>query len=119
MPLCGSQHKAVLDHFPFDQKGVFSYDLVRLEKTLNKTLALVAAALLLSSCTVSKDQTTLALEGQGYSNIELGGPALWGCSEDDNFTRTWKATGSNGVRVKGVACSSLFKGVTIRTQGRA
>jgi hypothetical protein len=86
---------------------------------VNKTLLIAAAAVMLSSCTVGGDAVTLALESQGYTNVELGGPALFGCAKDDNFTRTWKATGQQGTRVKGVACSGLFKGVTIRPTGRA
>lgn len=85
---------------------------------MNRFLVL-AAVFGLAGCTVSEDQSLLAVQGQGYTNVELGGIALFGCGEDDDFTRTWKATGRDGVRVKGVVCSGLLKGATVRVQGRA
>ncbi len=90
-----------------------------MESSVKKAILVLALASALASCTVSKDSVTLALEGQGYTDITMGGPALFGCSDGDRFTRTWAATGVNGVRVKGVACSGFFKGVTIRSTGRA
>lgn len=90
-----------------------------LETSVKKFLPVLAVAFLLSSCTVGKDQSLLAVEGQGYSNVELGGPALFGCDKGDKFTRTWKATDQQGRRVKGVVCSGFFKGATVRLTGRA
>lgn len=81
--------------------------------------AVAALAVMSAGCTVGEQPTIDALEASGYTNVELGGIAMFGCGKDDDFTRAWKATGQNGVRYKGVACSSLFKGVTVRQTGRA
>lgn len=84
------------------------------------TAGVVACALTLSlaACTVQEDTAVGVLTAQGYSQIELGGPAFFGCSDDDELTRTFKARGVDGQGVEGVVCSGLFfKGATVRLTG--
>lgn len=76
--------------------------------------AFCAAAVALASCTVSEDRATSIIRSHGYTNIELGGPSIFGCSQDDTLTRTFKATAQNGARVSGSICSGLLKGATVR-----
>ena len=78
---------------------------------------LIFALLMLSivaGCT-NKDKTRQLLESHGMTNIEVGGYALWGCSEDDEVRTKFRATTATGQEVSGVVCSGiLFKGATIR-----
>lgn len=76
--------------------------------------AALLALCMLSACTSHTDARR-ALEGAGYTNIELGGYAFFACSRDDTLATSFKATGPTGVRVSGAVCSNLLiKGATIR-----
>lgn len=78
------------------------------------SLALVAiAASALVACS-DPDNARHALEGAGYSDIEMGGwEPLW-CGQDDDFTTTFTAKAPNGAKVSGAVCSGLMNGATIR-----
>lgn len=79
-----------------------------------KTLiAILLCSLLLSSCAGDLASEGI-LEGQGYTNIEIGGVNLFACSEDDIFRYNFTATNPYGKQVKGVVCSAPLKGYTIR-----
>lgn len=54
------------------------------------------------------------LENSGYTNIYIGGYDMWSCSEDDSFHTEFTATSPNGNYVRGVVCSDMLKGATIR-----
>lgn len=82
---------------------------------MKKVFAMTVAAIMMAGCTVSEGKSRGVLEAQGFTDVELGGPALIGCSEGDRFTRTFEAKGANDTRVKGVICAGLFKGATVRT----
>lgn len=86
---------------------------------MKKILIAIFAAASVAGCTVSEDDSRLAVEGQGYTDVELGGFAIFGCGKDDDFTREWKGTDRNGNRVKGVVCGGWLKGNTVRVTGRA
>lgn len=60
------------------------------------------------------DASRIALEGAGYSQIQMTGYELFGCSKDDLFHDGFTARGMNGKQVEGVVCSGLLKGATIR-----
>lgn len=79
-------------------------------KKLILALALVAS---LSACT-NADKSFRALEGAGYTQIQMNGYSFFGCGEDDAFHDSFTAKGANGKPVKGVVCSGWFKGSTIR-----
>jgi hypothetical protein len=81
-------------------------------KVTMRTLIL-AAALALTGCT-SHNDAKRALEGAGYTNIELGGYAWFDCGRGDDFATEFKATGPTGKRVQGAVCTGWFKGSTIR-----
>jgi hypothetical protein len=84
------------------------------------TLLVVVLVLLTVAFIVSPkadpDKATATLEASGYSEVEIGGPALWGCSDDDTFCTRFTAKGPTGVPVSGVVGSGYFKGSTIRLQ---
>jgi len=81
---------------------------------MNKFLILIVVATL-AGCTSSNDAEK-ALKGAGYTDIQIGGYAVFGCSEDDQFHTKFTAKGPSGVPVEGVVCSGWFKGATIRTK---
>lgn len=80
-----------------------------------KTFAAIVAALTLAACT-DVPKATRALEGAGYTQIEMTGWKMFGCSENDTFHTGFRAKGPNGQPVEGVVCSALLKGATIRVQ---
>ena len=54
-----------------------------------------------------------ALEMEGYSNIQLGGMALFACSDSDFPGRTFQAE-KDGKIVSGYVCCGLLKACTVR-----
>ena len=75
---------------------------------------ILAAAIALAGCT-NADGTRRVLEAQGFTNIEVKGYSLFGCSKDDTYHTAFEATGPSGKRVSGVVCAGLFfKGATVR-----
>lgn len=78
-------------------------------------IAIIGAALFLSSCGVNHDAGKRAIEAHGITNVEIGGYAFWGCSEDDALRSKWTGIGVNGQPVSGVICGGLlFKSYTVR-----
>ena len=54
---------------------------------------------------------------QGYTNIQMTGVPMWGCSEDDSMiaSSNFTATAPSGDNVDGTVCCGLvFKGCTVR-----
>lgn len=80
--------------------------------------ALVAFAILLSSCTSENDfqKGKQQLEQQGYTDIVNTGIDLFCCDEKDGFTTGFSAKDKSGNRVDGCFCSGVTKGLTIRFQ---
>jgi hypothetical protein len=76
-------------------------------------IALIATAFLCSACT-NPDTAIRILTDDGYSEIQITGYVPFGCSEDDVYATGFTATNSNGKIVRGVVCSGLLKGSTIR-----
>lgn len=73
------------------------------------------AVLALSGCGVPEADAKRAIEAHGITNVEIGGYAFWGCSEDDKLRSKWTGIGSNGQPISGVICGGLlFKGYTVR-----
>lgn len=56
-----------------------------------------------------------ALADAGYTDIELTGYRIFGCSDDDQFRTGFRAKSPAGRRVSGVVCAGWMKGNTIRT----
>jgi len=56
-----------------------------------------------------------ALEGAGYSNIQMTGYSMFSCGQDDVYKTKFSATGPTGKQVTGAVCAGIFKGSTIRT----
>lgn len=89
---------------------------------MNRLVTIAAAAaiaLTVSACSVNPQDAYRTLEAQGFTQIELlGYPFMgWGCADGDTFKTEFKAVGVNGKPIKGVLCSSAFKGVTVRITG--
>lgn len=68
----------------------------------------------LAGCT-KPNETRRLLEADGVEYIEIGGYSVFGCSEDDSFATKFSGV-KNGKSVKGVACSGILKGTTLRYQ---
>lgn len=79
-----------------------------------KKIFLVAVLALLAACT-SRSDAERALTAQGFTEIEVLGPAIFACSEDDFYKTKFRAKNPQGKMVEGVVCSGfLFKNATIR-----
>lgn len=77
---------------------------------------LVLAVLLLSGCTNSGDAHR-ALEGMGFTSIEITGYNYFACSKDDFYHTGFTAVNANHQIVNGTVCSGfLFKNSTVRFQ---
>lgn len=79
-----------------------------------KRLTVLLAALMLAGCT-DADGARKALNGAGYTDIQVGGYDVFACGQDDQYSTEFKAKGPTGKPVQGVVCSGVFKGSTIRT----
>jgi hypothetical protein len=80
----------------------------------NRFAFLAVALLALTACT-DNGAATRALQGAGYTDIQLTGYRWTGCSDSDDFATGFEAKGPTGVRVTGVVCSGWLKGATVRT----
>jgi hypothetical protein len=71
--------------------------------------------LLLVGCS-DPDTARRALDGAGYTEIQITGWNWTGCAKNDTYSTGFKAKGPTGKPVEGVVCSGmLLKGATIRT----
>jgi hypothetical protein len=60
------------------------------------------------------DQATRLLEEEGYTDITIGGGAVFGCGEGDWKRTSFQAKNRAGNYVRGVVCCGVAKGCTIR-----
>lgn len=67
----------------------------------------------LSSCT-NDEKAYDILVNEGYTDIEMTGYDLFGCSDQDTYSSGFKATNAHGNKVTGVVCGAFIKGYTIR-----
>lgn len=83
---------------------------------MTRTLAM--ALIVLSACIcvlpVSDATARAVLEAEGYTAIETGHVALWGCSDSDRFASSFRAKGPSGKVVKGEVCCGWWKDCTVR-----
>ena len=83
---------------------------------MKKTILTAMMVLSLAACTDPQDARRV-LEDAGYTQVEITGYRMTGCSQHDNIRTGFKAKGATGRQVTGVVCSeaSLFgKSNTIR-----
>lgn len=73
----------------------------------------ILAALMLAACS-DPDTARRVLEKNGFTEISVGGYAMFFCGKDDDFSTAFSATSPTGQRVSGAVCSGWFKGATIR-----
>jgi hypothetical protein len=82
----------------------------------NRNFFIIALCLgFLVGCTVPSDRAMHVLNGAGYTEINLGDRAWYGCSQDDSMNRKFVAKGPSGRRVSGVVCCGAWaKSCTVR-----
>lgn len=79
-------------------------------------LVLCAGAMLWfapAACT-SPSSTVSAAEALGFTDVQPGGYAWFGCGEGDHIATKFTATGADGHPVSGVVCCGAFKACTVR-----
>jgi len=80
-----------------------------------RLLALLVVVAVTSTACTDADGARKALIGAGYSDIQIGEYAAFGCGRGDDYATKFTAKGPTGVVVTGVVCSGVLKGSTIRT----
>ncbi|MGZ3681731.1 MAG: hypothetical protein ACXVDI_24485 [Ktedonobacterales bacterium] len=79
-----------------------------------KRLTILTVLAALAACS-DNDGARKALEGAGYSDIQVTGYEFTGCGENDWTSTGFRAKGPTGKPVEGVVCGGWPKGSTIRT----
>jgi hypothetical protein len=74
----------------------------------------VACLSILAGCGVDPVKAKRILEGQGMTDVVIGGYPFWGCSDKDTFKSSFTAKDSRGHDVSGVVCGGVLKGYTVR-----
>lgn len=67
----------------------------------------------LAACT-DPDAARRTAENHGLTNVQITGYSFWGCSDDDTVRTAFTAQNAQGRTVRGVVCSGIFKGNTLR-----
>lgn len=70
-------------------------------------------SLFLVGCSVSTDKAERSMTQEAISDFSFSGPNPMGCADQDSFSLEFRGT-KNGQEVRGIICSGLFKGATIR-----
>jgi len=81
--------------------------------TIVTVLFLAVVAVAMQSCT-DADRTISTLEANGFTDIEPGDYAYFGCGQGDMFHTEFTATSANGKPVSGLVCCGWFKSCTVR-----
>lgn len=80
---------------------------------MKSIMIILALAICLTSCT-NNDKAIELLQQEGYTDIEMTGYDMFGCSDKDMYSSGFKATNAQGNRIVGVVCGGYMKGYTIR-----
>lgn len=80
---------------------------------MKRILMATVLALTLAACT-DADGALRTAENYGLTNVRVTGYSFWGCGRDDGWRTEITATNSQGRSVRGVVCSGIFKGNTLR-----
>ena len=78
-----------------------------------KRIAMAALVLTLAACT-DPDGARRTAENHGLTHVQITGYSFWGCSEDDGWRTEFTALNAQGRSVRGVVCSGVLKGNTLR-----
>lgn len=81
---------------------------------MKRFLLALALVLPLAACSVSQTDADRTLNSMGITDVQLGGYAWFGCSEDDQIRTKFTGTGVNGQPVSGILCGGFLKGTTVR-----
>jgi PBP1b-binding outer membrane lipoprotein LpoB len=80
-----------------------------------KILMIVVICLITVSCAPNPKKFETLMKQEGISEAKDEGMPLFGCGKEDSMIFSTKFSGiKNNVKVKGVICSNLLKGYTIR-----
>ena len=79
---------------------------------MKRILILLAVATIVG-CTDSRGAYK-ALDQAGFTKIQTGGYAVFGCGQDDDYATKFTAVNPKGYQVSGVVCGGFLKGSTIR-----
>jgi len=78
-------------------------------------LVIIAISITVKVSMYTSDSAEIkALQSQGFKSIDVGGWALWGCSDSDATSKHFTAINANNKQVSGVICCGYFKRCTIR-----
>lgn len=80
---------------------------------VGKLAAVALICVSLMACTSSNDVYT-ATKALGLTDVKPGGYGWFACGEDDRFATKFTAKNAKGEPVKGVVCSGILKGATVR-----
>jgi len=90
----------------------------RLPMILSTLFLIVFFAILFQTpgCTDNESARDI-LSDEGYTDIEIVGYEVWGCSEDDYYHTGFRARRGDRV-VEGVVCCGIMKDCTVRHHRR-
>ena len=78
-------------------------------------LLAAGVAFFVRGCEGDVDHARGVVESSGYTNVIVGGPSRWSCSDSDTVSNTFTAVSANGKKVSGIVCCGLiFKNCTVR-----
>lgn len=78
-----------------------------------KKFAIIALMLGLTACSDAPTAERI-LRQSGYKDIKTTGHYMFGCGRDDTYSTGFVAIAPNGEKVRGVVCSGILKGGTVR-----
>ena len=85
----------------------------RLPIILSTLFLIVFFAILFQTGCTDPESARDALSDEGYTDIEIVGFEVWGCSEDDFYHTGFRARRGDRV-VEGVVCCGIMKDCTVR-----
>jgi hypothetical protein len=78
----------------------------------------LAIGAMIGGCGVNEDKGRAAVEATGMTDVKVGSHPWFGigCSSDDTYSSSFKATGANGKPVSGVICQKghVWPSFTVR-----
>jgi hypothetical protein len=75
---------------------------------------LLISALLLTGCITDEAEAESTLVKSGYTHVQIGDWAWFGCDQKDKHGREFTAVNPNGLKVSGQVCCGVLKGCTVR-----
>ncbi|MBB3411251.1 hypothetical protein FHT87_005204 [Rhizobium sp. BK316] len=79
-----------------------------------RKLVAIACLSVLAGCGVDHTKAKRILEGQGLSDVVIGGYSWFGCGKEDTYRSSFTAKDAKGHDIRGVVCGGVLKGYTVR-----